>query len=183
MRASPCSMRCVEDLRARWPTAFAPVSRGPPLRVEVARSDLVNCWSLRKREPAEPRRTAAWHGVPAGTWRAALDQANDVNGVAAWPVSLDCITPYWVLPRWHSSCGSVSAGGCGKSAEAVHRIVRCVRELAQYGDCSLVSPCSGDCFMAGCWEAGIAGFPTVVRQSGCKVHRLSAVGLLPPAWR
>lgn len=114
MRASPCSMRRVEDLRARWPTAFAPVSRGPPLRVEVARSDLVNCWLLRKREPAEPRRTAAWHGVPAGTWRAALDQANDVNGVAAWPVSLDRITPYWVFPRWHFSCGSVSAGGCGK---------------------------------------------------------------------
>ena len=89
----PCSMRCVEDLRARWSTAFAPVPRGPPLQVEVSRSDLVNCRSLRKREPAEPRRTAAWHGVPAGTWRAALDQANDFNGVAAWPVSLDCITP------------------------------------------------------------------------------------------
>jgi len=48
---------------------------------------------------------------------------------------------------------------------------------------ALPYPRSGDCFMAGCWEAGIAGFPTVVRQSGCKGPRLSAAGLLPPAWR
>lgn len=51
-------------IRARWPMAFTPVFGGPPLLVEAARSCQVNCCSLEKREPAEPRRTGLWRGGP-----------------------------------------------------------------------------------------------------------------------